>query len=151
MKIPCTKEGGEKHLRCPQRQRRALGTPRGGCQVRSAEHGRSPDHGRSLSHTLPASPTAYNEHRTNRADLYRQPSASPSFTQELGMTGTLRYHEGREEATLPQLRPAERHRDPRPSPRLSAGRSPGVCEPRSRARRARIAPGPGPDTGGTGG
>lgn len=60
------------------------------------------------------------------------------------MTRTPRYHEGREGAALPQPGPAERHRDPRPSPGLSAGHSPGVCEPRSRAPRARFAPGPGP-------
>lgn len=85
----CSKKGGENHLSCPQRQRRAPGIPRGCCQMRSAEHGRSPNHVRSLPHTLPASPTAYNEHRINRADLWRQPRASPSFTEELGMTRTL--------------------------------------------------------------
>lgn len=112
--------------------------------MRSAEHGRSPNHVRSLPHTLPASPTAYNEHRINPAHLWKQPRAAASFTEGLGMTGTLRYHEGRQGAALPQPGPAEGHRDPRPSPRLSAGHSPGVCEPRSRAPRARIALGPGP-------
>lgn len=76
----CSKKGGENHLSFPQRQSRALGIPRGCYQMRSAEHGRSPSRGRSLPHTLPASPTAYNEHRINRADLRRQPRASPSFT-----------------------------------------------------------------------
>lgn len=138
------KKGGENHLRSPQRQRQALGIPRGCCQMRSAEHCRSPNRVSSLPHTLPASPTAYNEHRINRADLWRQPRGAPSFTEGLGTTGTLRYREGREGAALPQPGPAEGHRDPRPSPRLSAGHSPGVCEPRSWATRARIAPGPGP-------
>lgn len=82
--------------------------------------------GRFHTRFPPLPPHTYNEYRINRADLQRQPRASPSSTGQLGMTGTLRCHESQEGVTLPQPRPAERHRDPRPSPRLPAGPSPGV-------------------------